>query len=148
MKRLFFTQQKPFDYRPLRAGLGLISLLELNAPGMTGLCPKLYTTRTRPMKGEYYVVEGSRSKATPVEPRIEFSIGDTCRLDLREELVTRDGEMWVKTTILDRGLSSFAELDLGIKGSSFEELRDILLRLNPKATIDSVFYVNKLEPLS
>lgn len=145
MKRIWFTQQKPFDYRPLRAGLELITGRELNAPGMTGLCPKIYTTRTRQLSGEYYVVEGSRFKAKPVEPRIEFRVTDSCKLDLRNALVISDVG-WAKTSILDRNGLTFAELDLGIKGATFEQLRDELLRLNPKATIDTPFYVNRLEP--
>lgn len=41
----------------------------------------------------------------------------------------------------------FAESDLGIKNVTFEQLRDELLRLNKKATIETPFYVNLLEPI-
>uniref|UniRef100_A0A6H1ZRW9 Uncharacterized protein n=1 Tax=viral metagenome TaxID=1070528 RepID=A0A6H1ZRW9_9ZZZZ len=152
-KRIWFTQQKPFDYLPLRAGLGLITEDKLkDHPGFTGLCPKIYTTRTRPMQGEYYVVEGSRFKAKPVEPRIEFTARCVAKLWLHfrngridtaisdfHDSISLDGDWYEGYT--------FPELDLGVKGTSFEQLRDELLRLNPKATIDSVFYVNKLEPI-
>ena len=152
MKRLWFVQQKPFDYKPLRAGLELITMDELNAPGMTGLCPKNYTTRTHPMQGRYYVVEGSRFKAKPVEPRIEF----TARCVAKLWLHFRNGRIDTAVSDFHDSISldgdwyegyTFPELDLGIKNSSFEQLRDELLRLNPKATIDSAFYVNKLEPI-
>jgi len=39
------------------------------------------------------------------------------------------------------------EKDLGVKGATFEQLRDELLRLNKKATLDTPFYVNLLEPM-
>lgn len=152
MHRIWFVQQKPFDYLPLRAGLGLVAEEELNNhPGFTGLCPKIYTTRTRPMKGEYYVVEGSRFKAKPVKPRIEFRCTQSCKLDLRNALVLTGNkscsDLWATPQILARNDLTFPELDLGIKRSTFEQLRDELLRLNKKATLDTPFFVNKLEQL-
>lgn len=153
MKRIWFTQQKPFDYRPLRAGLGLITEQELNAPGMAGLCPKIYcpkiyTTRTHPLSGEYYVVEGSRFKAKPVEPGIEFRVNTGCRLCLRDGTIRAmkaDEDDWFALDILERNGMTFPELDLGIRGSSFLDLRNVLLNLNPKSTIDTIFYISKLE---
>ena len=62
MKRIWFKQQKQFDYIPLMAGLGYISLQELKAinvqremEGDPLLCPKIYTTRTHRLNGEYYI---------------------------------------------------------------------------------------------
>ncbi len=151
-KRIWFVQQKPFDYLPLRAGLGLITEKELelqtqacaSISRFTVLCPKIYTTRTRPMNGEYYVVEGSRFKAKPVEPRIEFRVEISEEFDLRRGIF-RKGNVLVSWAIASRNDLSFPELDLGIRGATFEKLRDELLRLNPKATIDTPFYVNLLE---
>ncbi len=147
MKRIWFTQQKPYDYTPLRWGLGYTSptLFEQDR-----FSPKIYTTRTHPLDGEYYVVEGSRFKAKPVEPKIEFRVDTYCQLDLRNALVivTADSEAWCTPLTLERDGCSFAELDLGIKGATFEQLRDELLRLNPKATPDTPFFVNRLEPLT
>lgn len=156
MKRIWFTQQKPYDYVPLRWGLGYLrdddgadegtssldrELLQHNfmcADGSVKVYPKSYTTRTRKMSGEYYVVEGSRFKATPVEPRIEFQ-------------VLRVQELNLKTVELDGSpllfANTFAEFDLGYRGATFDQLRDELLKLNPKATIDTPFYVNKLTPM-
>ncbi len=140
VKRIWFTQQKPFDYLPLRAGLGLITEEELsNHHGFTGLCPKIYTTRTRPMKGEYYVVEGNRFKAKPVEPGIKFKVTKVAELNLHGVVSVSPGNEF------DFSWKTFAEQDLGYKGATLEQLRDELLRLNPKATIDTSFYVNLLE---
>ncbi len=154
MKRIWFVQQKPFNYLPLRAGLGLITEEELksqtiNCAGVerfTVLCPKIYTTRTRSMNGEYYVVEGSRFKAKPVEPKIEFQVEISDELDLRRG-VFRKGDPIVGWAIADRNGLSFPELDLGIRGTTFKQLRDELLRLNPIATIDTPFYVNLMEKI-
>lgn len=145
MKRIWFPQQKPFDYLPLRAGLGYITEDDLTAsiyPGMsrfTMLCPKIYTTRTRPMSGEYYVVEGSRFKAKPVEPRIEFKVRKVAEIDMDGVLTQRQGQefnfVW----------RTFPEQDLGIKGATFDQLKSELMRLYPKTTMDTPFYVNLLE---
>lgn len=149
---------------PLRAGLGLITIKTLqdynleraktkpaNEKPFLTLTPKFYTTRTHKLDGEYQVVEGSRFKAKPVYPRIEFRVDMSCRLDLRNALVTTDtekyGEVWAMLPILSRDDLTFPELDLGIKGRSFSDLRDELLRLNKKATIDTSFYVSKLAPI-
>lgn len=151
MKRIWFVQQKPYEYIPLRMGLEYIQTKEVYNYNGNGLifCPKIYTTRLHPLFGEYYVVEGSRFKAKPVEPRIEFRVDTHCQLDLRNALASVDCKTWVWGThrILARGEDSFAELDLGVKGVHFDHLRDELLRLNPKADLDTPFYVNKLEPL-
>lgn len=153
MKRIWFTQQKPYNYIPLRMGLGDIQVKEVYNYCGNGLTfvPKLYTTRTYSLSGEYYVVEGSRFKATSVEPRIGFKVEMSCQLDLKNGLVTttteKCGEVWAMLPILSRDDLTFAELDLGTKGATFMQLRDELLKLNKKATIDTPFYVNKLEPL-
>lgn len=140
MKRIWFVQQKPFDYLPLRAGLGMITEGELeNHPGFSGLCPKIYTTRNRPLQGEYYVVEGSRFKAKPVEPGIKFKVTKVAELNLHGVLTVPPNNEF------EFSWKTFPELDLGIKGATFEQLRNELLRLNPKATIDTPFYVNLLE---
>lgn len=161
MKRIWFTQQQKLNcnYLPLRWGLGQYSdeaiesfacLFKDDAPDNPKklYCPKIYTTRTHPLEGEYYVVEGSRFKAKPIEPRIEFRAVANCQLDLRTALATADGKAWCTPLVLARDGHSFAELDLGTKRATFEQLRDELLRLNPKATLDTPFFVNKIEPLT
>lgn len=162
MKRIWFVQQKPFEYMPLQAGLGYISTSTLQEYDyevhqkhppyfVQRLCPKIYTTRTRRMKGEYYVVKGSRFKAEPVEPRIEFKVEQSWRLKLRDGTVltkTNIGQDWyVVDDVLRKGKHCFAELDLGYKSATFKNLRDELLKLNPMMTIDTPFYINKLEPI-
>jgi hypothetical protein len=175
-KRIWFVQQQPFRYMPLKVGLGLatpeemrmyavfngsavkealLDIYQRDCKSLTDmrynpemLCPKIYTTRTRPLSGEYYVVEGSRMKATRVEPEIRFKVSQTCKLDLRgyiENATIGTRTLWSKHTILDRNGLTFAELDLGIKHASFEMLRSELLRLNKKATIDTPFFVSLLE---
>jgi len=141
MKRIWFTQQKPYDWMPLRAGLGLVSERDLynyqereyltRQDGVPQLCKKIYTTRTHRLSGEYYVVKGSRFKAKAVEPRIEFQVRKSWKLDLLGLNLTE----------------SFPELDLGIKGATFNDLKNELLKLNKTATIDTPFYISKLEPL-
>ena len=165
MKRIWFKQQKPFDYMPLRAGLSLASIEELAAynterarvtpigvqpPTFTRLCEKIYTTRTRGMSGEYYVVEGSRFKANAVEPEIKFEAAPIYILHLRTLSLRDLNGFFVCSTITKvplLGHCTFPELDLGYRGATFEELREELLKLNPKATIDTPFYVNKLTPI-
>jgi hypothetical protein len=159
-KRIFFTQQKPYDFMPLRVGIGLISIKELREysilrfrgynPEM--LCKKIYTTRTHRLSGEYIVVEGSRFKAKPVEPEIKFQVKKTWELSLKYGLIyprhtLKIDNVWGGTNILEKDGLTFPELDLGIKSVTFEHLRDELLRLNKKATIETPFYVNLLEPL-
>ncbi len=154
MKRIWFVQQKNLNinYLPLRWGLGqytnsqietLSGLFKPDAPDnpKNKYCPKLYTTRTHSLSGEYYVVEGSRFKATPVEPRIEFQVRKVAKLNLHGVLEQQPGHEF------DFYWKTFPAQDLGVRGTTFEQLRDELLRLNPKATIDTPFYVNKLEPI-
>lgn len=168
-KRIWFSQQAPFGHMPLRVGLGLAtqekmrmyatfngckvheaifetyhrsckSLTSISyTPDM--LCQKLYTTRTHPLSGEYFVVEGSRFKAQPVKPCIQFQVKKYYQLDLKNQLVfgwetEQCGNVWGSTNILDRDGLFFPELDLGFRGASFMNLRDELLRLNKNATID------------
>lgn len=143
---------------PLLCGLGAVSerevrtyeAMQLFKLGKIDLCPKIYTTRTHPLSGEYYVVEGSRFKAKPVEPRIEFEVTQTCELDLKDGLITSSKtpcKLWAGLDILARRGLHFPELDLGFRGATFEMLRDELLCLNQKATIDTPFFVNLLEPM-
>lgn len=126
------------------------------------LCPKIFTTRTHRLKGKYQVVEGSRFKARPVEPAIRFTVNETWELDLRRAIVKLPDDRIAGWGWLDSGQMqaefgpdrmgnlaftnyTFPEIDLGFKGASFEMLRAELLRLNPKATIDTPFYVSWLE---
>jgi hypothetical protein len=158
MRRIWFPQQKEWDYLPLRWGLGYYSDKDIRdilnkgnlvfGNGELPICTKVYTTRVSPLKGKYYVVQGSRFKASALEPRIEFRVDACCQLDLRYGLVTTDGETWATHQILERKGHNFAELDLGINGVSFEQLRDELLRLYPKTTLDTPFFVSKLDSLS
>ena len=182
MKRIWFSQQAPFGHMPLRAGLGLITEEELRMHGVFNgtacheailkthqrtcksltdigyapemLCPKLYTTRTHPLSGEYFVVEGSRFKAKPVEPRIEFKVTPICLVDFKNKVFLDLNSKkffaewnYFTTYSPENGHTTFPEHDLGIKGVSFSNLRDELLRLNKKATIDTAFFINKLEPI-
>ena len=156
MRRIWMTQQQPFDFMPLKAGLGLITEYELseyfghwNKFSMNKrpvLCPKIYTTRTRPMAGEYQVVRGSRFKAVPLDPPIKFQVKSSVPFNLKDLSIpmsvdiTGAPELHKKYTI--------PELDLGIVGTTAEMLRDELLKLNKKATIDTLFYINKLEPIN
>ncbi|MDD5453936.1 MAG: hypothetical protein PHW62_00350 [Candidatus Ratteibacteria bacterium] len=157
MKRIWFTQQQPYDFMPLRAGLGLITLKELKEynlerartkkadeqPFLT-LLPKFYTTRTHKLEGEYQVVEGSRFKAKPVEPEIKF----TAELIGQINFKTCDWDgVSVRAFILGHVLKNIeviGEDDLGYEGATLETLRDELLRLNKKATTDTPFYVHRL----
>lgn len=169
MKRIWFTQQKPFGYAPLRAGLGLISVEELREYGIFNgtackeailkthqqtckslsdfgynpemLCPKIYTTRTHRLSGEYVVVEGSRFKARPVEPKIKFKARCVGEFTIR----TFDSGNTIHLFIGKE--HSFPELDLGFKGATFNMLSNELLRLNKNSTIDTGFHVNLLEPI-
>lgn len=160
MKRIWFTQQKAFNYIPLRMGLGYLSHIEAapdynyGHPQDRQLCPKIFTTRTHRLKGEYYVVEGSRYKARPVKPRIEFRVRSVYELNLRDGTVKDQFGLvfpvseFRQFVINGRRFDyTFPELDLGIKGATFEELKKELLRLNPRASEDTTFYVHLLEPL-
>lgn len=151
MKRTWMLTLKEYDYMPLRAGLGLITEEELNeyAEDMRHpkLCPKIFTTRLNPMKGKYVVVEGSRIKSKPVEPRIEFQVNISYLLDLRNANSKSNGFNWETIGCLGRPAYTFAELDLGINGATWQQFVDTLLKLNKKATIDTPFYINELEPI-
>lgn len=182
MKRIWFTQQKPFGYMPLRAGLRLCTLEELRERGIfygseakeailrthqrtcksltdigynpEMLCPKLYTTRTHRLSGEYYVVEGSRFKAKPVEPRIEFVVSNTWELNLSSgNILGLTNKIPSVPMPLEKFMDwdypefTIPELDLGFRGASFKMLRAELLHLNKKATIETPFFINKLEPI-
>lgn len=156
---------------PLRAGLGLITETDLEEytifsgskvknellqiyqqkcksltdfgykPGM--LCPKLYTTRTHKLDGEYFVVEGSRFKAKATDPIIEFTAVLVARLNLRK--MAFDG-VTEGAVVLDNvpDINFLAEDDLGYKGFTLQDLKTELLTLNPKATEDTPFYVHRL----
>lgn len=153
MKRIWFTQQASFDYLPLRIGLGQIEeerLKDINFNRVMKLCPKIYTTRTHRLKGEYYVVRGSRYKAEPVLPRIEF------KAKMIASFFFSDVEEYGAAILMNEIFSncpekyhrnSFAELDLGYESATFEELKNAVLNLNPTTTSShTTFYVNRLEP--
>ncbi len=158
MHRIWFKQQKPFDYMPLKAGLGIVSERDLfnytelenmvRRDEFPELCQKIYTTRTRKMSGEYVVVEGSWFKAVPVQPSITFKVAKTWQLDLKKERFLIDGTFSLtKYLHLELPDYTFPELDLGLKGATFQDLREELLKLNKNATIDTPFYISRLEPL-
>ena len=157
MKRIWFVQQQPFDFMPLMAGLKMITEDALqvyqdhmNSNPMTAvgnLCPKIYTTRSRRMSGEYQVVQGSRFKAKPLDPPIQFKVEESYEIDFRTNYLMVGGSV-VHATYLDGLNYTFPEHDLGIRGQSIESLSDELLRLNKKVTIDTPFYVNKLIPIN
>ena len=104
-------------------------------------CKKVFTTRTHPMQGEYYVVEGSRFKAKPVVPEIRFKVTKVAELNLHGVLTVLPGNEF------DFSWKTFPEMDLGVKGATFADLSGELLRLNKKATMETPFYVNLLEPM-
>ena len=144
MKRIWFTQQKPFKYLPLLMGLGYFKARAyVNGDGTTYV-PKIYTTRTHALKGQYQVVEGSRFKAVPVVPEIKFQVRQVWELNLRKELIMYSP---IDLINLEKDGFSFAELDLGYFGSTFQDLKNELLKLNKKATVDTTFYINLLEPI-
>ncbi len=157
MKRIWFPDQEKWDYMPLRWGLGYLSeedvreILGARNPvsgnGELPICKKIYTTRTHELEGEYYVVHGSRFKAKPVEPMIEFVVSTSCKLNLKTGHVTNNDRDFWSTVILGRNGLTFAELDLGNRGATFEQLRDELLRHYKNAAIETPFYVSSLERL-
>ena len=157
MKRVWMVQQQPFDFMPLKAGLGMITEDELNdyvghwnkfsLNNRPVLCPKIYTTRTRRMSGEYQVVRGSRFKSKPLDPPIQFRVEECYEIDFNTSLLMVGGSA-VHASCLNSSEFTFAELDLGIEGTTTKKLHDELLRLNKKATVDTTFYINKLEPIS
>ena len=157
MKRVWMTQQQPFDFMPLKAGLGMITEDELNRYSRyftkfplldpPVLCPKIYTTRTRRMSGEYQVVRGSRFKAKPLDPPIEFQVKASVPFDLKDLSIPFDDEFIESRNLYDKHYT-IPELDLGIVGTTAEVLRDELLKLNKKATVATPYYINKLEPIN
>jgi len=168
MKRLWFTQQRPVGYMPLKAGLGIITVEELREYGIFHgsavkaellkyykqkcksltdfpytpemLCPKTYTTRSHRLTGNYHVVEGSRYKdeVYPISPEIALTAICRGQLDLRNR--TLDGSPLLFP-------NSFAAADLGIRNATFEDLISVILNLNKSNTIDTKFYVNRLFPV-
>lgn len=199
-KRIWFTQQKPFGYVPLRLGLGYeVSVLDIlkteafcpecidtrleyvqDVYGDVLACPKCdlefgvdcqeetdqierhkvvpkkFTTRTHPLNGEYIVVEGSRfnAKAKPVEPQIQFKAKPVCMIDFKSKVFLEVNTKkffaeWDFFTTYDseNGNTIFSEYDLGFRGATFEMLKKELLRLNQKATEETLFFVNRLEPI-
>ena len=141
---------------PLKAGLGMITEKQLReyedlrhnmiSPFTDTLCPKIYTTRTRRMMGEYQVVRGSRFKAKPLSPPIQFKVVESFEIDFKTEslLCCGDSLHW---SYLNTSEYTFAELDLGIDGTTTKKLHSELLRLNKNATIGTHFYINKLAPI-
>lgn len=156
MKRIWFVQQQPFDFMPLRAGLKMISEDALqvyqdhmNSNSLTTacrLCPKVYTTRTQRMSGEYQVVRGSRFKAKPLDTPIQFRVVESMEVDFENNLLMV-GKSALYPSYLNEEPHTFPELDLGIKGTTMKALHSELLRLNKKATVDTTFYINKLAPI-
>ena len=142
---------------PLKAGLGIITEDELRQyewdrqnrvnPFTVSLCPKIYTTRTRRMSGEYQVVRGSRFKAKPLDPPIQFRVVESMEIDFENNLLMIGGSA-LYPSYLSRGEHTFPELDLGIKGTTQKMLHAELLKLNKKATVDTTFYINKLAPIN
>ena len=142
---------------PLMAGLKMISKDALqvyqdhmNSNPLTAvghLCPKIYTTRTRRMSGEYQVVRGSRFKAKPLDPPIQFRVVESMEIDFENNLLMIGGSA-LYPSYLSRGEHTFPELDLGIKGTTQKMLHAELLKLNKKATVDTTFYINKLAPIN
>ena len=157
MKRIWFVQQQPFDFMPLKAGLGMISKDALQvyqdhmnsnpATAVGNLCPKIYTTRTRRMLGEYQVVRGSRFKAKPLDPPIQFKVVESFEIDFESESLLICGDS-LHLSYLNTSEYTLAELDLGIDGTTTKKLHSELLRLNKKSVVDTTFYINKLESIN
>lgn len=153
---MWFTTQTKYDYMPLRAGLGLVSpdafeeyalFKQKTDPNHVTLSPKLYTTRTHPLSGEYYVVKGSRFKAEAVTPRIEFRIVNRWDAELFRGVLTGAWDLLLPSGWKDDDL--FAELDLGIKGATLRDLALELARLNglEGSTVRRRMYIHKLGPV-
>ena len=163
MRNTWMLTLQEWNFLQLRWGLGYITEDEVwdemekrnfvFADGTLPICKKLYTTRKKPMYGEYQVVTGSYIKAKPVEPPIRF------RVNTRYTLNLKTGEIWSPEkfpngtygetiNFLNRDGKTFAELDLGIPGTLFSTLRAELLKLNKKykVTETTPMYINVLEP--
>ena len=149
MKRIWFTQQKQFNYIPLRLGLGYITTAEaveaidkMHPPQSNfDIAPKLYTIRPHPLSGDYYVVEGSRLEwpiARSVEPRIEFTAHPVATIKFSDPSIE-----WY--SIHDKIPVNLPELELGVRGVTFTHLRDELLKVHKNATVETQFHINKLE---
>lgn len=164
MAWIHFTQGEAFDYIPLKLGLGYLKESDFpdkhdlyhyseRAGCLVRLCPKIYTTRLKPLKPHltYTVVKGRRGYAKPVELKIEFRVRGVWELHLRsKELYNYDyGEIRYGNEGLEKlsqdGLT-YSELDLGYKYATFEDLVEELLHLNKKATLETPFYINRLVP--
>lgn len=173
MAWIHFTQGEAFDYIPLKLGLGYLKETDYpdkrdlyhyseRAGCRVRLCSKIYTTRLKPLKPHltYTVVKGSRYSAKPVEPRIEFRVKHSWKLNLKKAVIDL-GDGWIiEWGALNRKEKSlegvnfpdelagltYPELDLGYKYATFEDLVEELLHLNKKATLDTPFYVNRLIP--
>jgi hypothetical protein len=98
------------------------------------------------MSGEYQVVRGSRFKAKPLDPPIQFKVEESFEIDLNTSMLMVCGSA-VHASCLNSSEYTFAELDLGIDGTTTKALHSELLRLNKKATVDTTIYINKLEPI-
>lgn len=164
MAWIHFTQGEAFGYIPLKLGLGYWKETDFpdkrdlyyyseRAGCRVRLCSKIYTTRLKPLKPHltYIVVKGSRYKAKPVEPKIEFRVRGVWELHLRsQELYNYDyGEIRYGNEGLEKlsqGGLTYPQLDLGFKYATFEDLVEELLALNKKAALDTPFYINKLIP--
>jgi len=155
--RIWFVQQKPLHYVPLRWGLGYLSEEEARKESKklsVEICPKIFTTRTHRLMGDYVAIEGSRYKAKPVEPRIEFEVKESWEFDIKTGKVTQiiNGETFqidasrFKPFPDEFSRYTFPELDLGIRGTTFDELKHVLIRLNTKVKLGMNFYINRLEP--
>uniref|UniRef100_A0A6M3LWR9 Uncharacterized protein n=1 Tax=viral metagenome TaxID=1070528 RepID=A0A6M3LWR9_9ZZZZ len=164
MRNTWMLTLQEWNFLQLRWGLGYITEEEVRArlklcnlvfgDGSLPICKKLYTTRKKPMHGEYQVVTGSYIKAKPVDPPIRFVVNTMYTLNLRT------GDIWSPEkfpnwtyhetiSFLNRDGRTFAELDLGIPGTLFSTLRDELLKLNKKygVTENTPMYINVLEPM-
>lgn len=141
MKEIDYPDKRDLYYYSERAGCRV------------RLCPKVYTTRLKPLKPHltYTVVKGGRYSAKPVKPKIEFRVRGVWELHLgSKELYDYSyGEIRYGNEGLEKlsqdGLT-YPELDLGYKYATFEDLVEELLNLNKKATLDTPFYIHRLIP--
>jgi hypothetical protein len=148
-KRIWFNTEKVKSppYFSLRWGLGEFDEASAKVEGEGyGYCLKLYTTRLHPLKGEYVVVEGSRFRAKAVEPRIEFQVTMSVKLDLRHAVFEK-GDTICGWAIANRDGLTCPEHDLGVVGKTYLELCGELLQLNRGATLDTPFFVNLIEKI-